>query len=118
MRTLSQPLVSVVTPVYNGAKYLVDCIESVLSQSYDNWEYIIIDNCSNDQTGAIAQRYAERDGRIRVQRNDKVLPIIANFNHALRQISPMSMYCKVVCADDWLFPECLERMVGLAESRP
>ena len=107
MKTLSQPLVSVVTPVYNGEKYLAECVESILSQTYGNWEYIIIDNCSDDQTGAIAQHYAERDGRIRVRRNDEVLLVIPNFNHAMRQISPMSVYCKVVCADDWLFPECL-----------
>ncbi|MCB0227477.1 MAG: glycosyltransferase, partial [Anaerolineae bacterium] len=57
-QTARQPLVSVVTPVYNTDKYLADCIESVLAQSYDNWEYVIINNCSTDRSLEIAQRYA------------------------------------------------------------
>ena len=55
--TAGQPLVSVVTPVYNGAEYLVECIESVVNQTYANWEYVIVDNCSTDDTLAIARRY-------------------------------------------------------------
>jgi glycosyltransferase involved in cell wall biosynthesis len=50
--------VSVVTPVFNGEKYLRACIESVLAQSYDNWDYTIVDNCSTDSTLAIAHEYA------------------------------------------------------------
>ena len=45
-----EPLVSVVTPVYNGDKYLADCVESVLKQTYQNWEYVIVNNCSTDRT--------------------------------------------------------------------
>ena len=54
------PQVSVVTPVYNGGEYLAQCIESVISQSYGNWEYIIVDNCSTDNSLDIANTYAER----------------------------------------------------------
>ena len=54
------PLVSVVTPVYNGETYLAACIESVLSQSYSNWEYVIVNNCSTDRTLDIASDYAAR----------------------------------------------------------
>jgi glycosyltransferase involved in cell wall biosynthesis len=110
--------VSVVTPVYNGAKYLAECIESVLRQTYTHWEYIIVNNCSKDATLAVAQSYARKDPRIRIHNNDEFLPVIKNWNHAMRQISPRSKYCKVVHADDWLFPECLERMVQLAEENP
>jgi len=113
-----EPLVSVVTPVYNGARYLRECIESVLRQSYQNWEYVIVNNRSTDDTLRIAQAYADRDSRIRVLTNTAFLPVIQNWNNALRQISPESKYCKVVHADDLLFPECLSRMVALAEAHP
>jgi glycosyltransferase involved in cell wall biosynthesis len=112
------PLVAVVTPVYNGAAHLAECVESVLSQTYENWEYVIVDNCSNDQTEEIAARYASRDDRIRVITNDRFLDLIENWNHALSQISPESAYCKVVHADDAMTRDCLERMVGVARKHP
>jgi len=111
----SQPLVSVVTPVYNDEEFLAECIESVLAQTYQNWDYAIVDNCSTDRSNAIAHQYAAKDPRIRVYENREYLKVIPNHNHALRQISPASKYCKMVFADDWMFPECLEKMVAVAE---
>ena len=112
------PLVSVVTPVYNGEEYLAECIESVLSQTYSNWNYIIVNNCSTDRTLEIAESYARKDSRIRVHSNSRFAPIIENHNIALRQISSESKYCKVVFADDWIFPECISKMVEVAEMYP
>jgi glycosyltransferase involved in cell wall biosynthesis len=114
----SAPLVSVVTPVYNGADYLTQCMESILSQTYTNWEYIIVDNCSNDGSLEIANCFARCDPRIVVLSNPKHLKAIPNWNHSLRQISGRSRYCKIVHADDWLFPECLSKMVEAAETTP
>jgi glycosyltransferase involved in cell wall biosynthesis len=118
MNVRHQPLVSIVTPVYNGEAYLNECIESVLSQTFQNWEYIILNNNSTDRTLEIAEQYQRRDSRIRIYSNDTLLPIIANHNKAFGLISAESKYCKVVSADDWLFPECLDRMVGRAEENP
>ncbi|HTO08014.1 MAG TPA: glycosyltransferase family A protein [Myxococcota bacterium] len=115
---LETPRVSVVTPVYNGERFLGQCIESVLRQTYANWDYTIVNNCSTDRTLEIARDYAARDPRIRVRCNDKFVRVIENYNNAVRQISPESKYCKVVAADDRLMPECLEKMVGLAEAHP
>lgn len=112
------PLVSVVTPVFNGDRYLRECIESVRTQTYSNWEYVIVDNQSTDQTFDIARAYADQDERIRVHRNEIRLDMLPNWNHALRQISPASKYCKVLHADDLLFPSCLERMVEIGEAHP
>jgi glycosyltransferase involved in cell wall biosynthesis len=113
-----EPLVSVVTPVFNGEHYLRDCIESVLAQTYTHWDYTIVNNCSSDRTLEIAREYAAKDPRIRIYNNETFARQIENHNIALRQISPGSKYCKIIAADDWLFPECLERMVGLAEENP
>src|SRR5229473_6283121 len=115
MEPEAQPLVSVITPVYNGEEFLIQCIESVLAQSYQNWDYLIVNNCSTDRTLEIAQEYAARNPRIRVHSNQRFASVIENHNISLRQISPQSKYCKVVFADDWLFPNCLMEMVKVAE---
>ena len=76
MNTVEQPLVSILTPVYNGADYLAECIESVLQQTYQNYEYIIVNNCSTDGTLQIALDYALKDKRIRVLNNEKFVGVI------------------------------------------
>lgn len=53
----AQPQVSVITPVYNGEAYITQCIESILAQTYSNWEYIIVNNQSTDGTLTIAEKY-------------------------------------------------------------
>jgi glycosyltransferase involved in cell wall biosynthesis len=113
-----QPLVSVLTPVHNGASYLVECIESVLRQTYQNYEYIIVNNCSTDGTLEIAKQYAATDVRIRVYTNNKFVGVIDNHNIAFSQMSPSARYCKLVSADDVIFPRCIEQMVLLAEANP
>ena len=112
------PLVSIVTPFYNTAAYLRECIDSVLAQTYCNWEYILLDNCSTDGSLEIAAQYAKKDGRIRVVSNSSFLGQVENYNRALRLISPESKYCKIVQADDWIYPECLDEMVALADRHP
>ena len=107
-----------VTPVYNGADVIEECIESVLAQTYDSWEHVIVDNCSTDGTREIARRYADGDARIRLVTPEEFVGVVESGNRSLREISPDSTYTKVVHADDWLFPECLERMVGLCEENP
>jgi glycosyltransferase involved in cell wall biosynthesis len=110
--------VSVVTPVYNGGKYLRECIESVVAQRYGNWRYTIVNNCSTDDSLEIAQRFASREPRVRVHDNVDFLSIIDNHNHAISLIDPDSAYCKPLMADDWLYPECLETMVSCALTQP
>ena len=118
MNVTSQPLVSIVTPAYNEEEHLAECIESVLAQSHHNWEYTIVNNCSTDNTLEIARRYAAKDTRIRIHNNEHFLQMIPNHNVAVQQISPISRYCKMVFADDRIFPRCLEGMVAVAESHP
>ena len=112
---MSEPLVSVVTPFHNTAPYLAQCIESVLTQSYSNFEYILVDNCSTDGGGEIAERYARRDPRIRLVRRQQLLSQVQNYNAALTQISEASKYCKIVQADDYIFQDCLRLMVQAFE---
>jgi glycosyltransferase involved in cell wall biosynthesis len=118
MHFQSLPLVSIVTPAYNEEENLSECIESVLAQTYSNWDFTIVNNASTDGTLAIAQKYAAIDPRIHVITNDTLIPALANINKAFRQIAPTSNYCKMILADDWMFPECLERMVAMMEEHP
>jgi len=112
------PLVSIVTPVLNGERYLAEAIDSVLGQTYRRWELIVVDNASTDATPAIARAHAERDRRIRVLRNERTVGVIENHNIAFREVSADATYVKPLHADDWLFPECLARMVDVVESHP
>jgi glycosyltransferase involved in cell wall biosynthesis len=110
--------VSVVTPVYNGEKHLETCIKSVLAQTYSNFEYIIINNCSTDRTLEIASAFADRDRRIKVISNASLLNVVESHNKAFSVAPPENEYIKILGADDWLFPDCLAEMVGLAEANP
>ncbi len=112
---MNQPLVSVVTPFHNTAKYLAECIESVLVQSYPQFEYILVDNCSTDGSWEIAESFARRDSRIRLIKRAHLLSQVQNYNLALQEISKDSRYCKIVQADDLIFPDCLKLMVKAFE---
>jgi glycosyltransferase involved in cell wall biosynthesis len=117
-RAAGEPLVAVVTPVYNGAPWLAECIESVLGQTHQNWTYLIADNCSTDGSGEIADSYAASNSRITVHRHTTHKPAIPNWNRTLTLIPPEAAYCKMVLADDAIYPTCLQRMVEIAEEYP
>jgi glycosyltransferase involved in cell wall biosynthesis len=110
--------VSVVTPFFNTAPYLAECIESVLAQSHGDFEYVLIDNHSDDGGGEIAARYAARDRRLRIARPPTFIGQVPNYNFALGQIAADTKYVKMVQADDTIFPSCLADMVALAEAHP
>jgi glycosyltransferase involved in cell wall biosynthesis len=115
----SLPLVSFVTPFYNTVEFLAECIDSVLRQTYHNWEYILVNNCSTDGSKEIAEDYAARfPGKIRLIHTKSFLSQVENYNFALSCISPTSKYCKMVQADDWLFPDCARTMLEVAEAHP
>lgn len=114
----ARPFVSIVTPFYNTAEFLETAIRSVLAQSYENFEYILADNCSTDGSAEIAHKYALQDSRIRLFRHTEFIDQDPNYNRALRYISADSEYCKIVQADDWILPNCVSEMVALAEQSP
>jgi glycosyltransferase involved in cell wall biosynthesis len=118
MELTAEPLVSIVIPVFNEEEHLSECIESVLGQTYERWECTIVDNRSTDRSLEIAQEYAARDSRIQVHNNSEFLEMLENHNAALRLMSAESKYCKVVLSDDFIYPDCLEKMVAVAEAYP
>jgi len=74
-----QPLISVIVPVYNHEKFIGATIDSVLSQTYQNWELLIVDDCSTDKSWKIIQEYAKKDNRIKIFRNDENRGLIPNW---------------------------------------
>lgn len=110
------PLVSMGLPVYNGEEYLAAALDSLLSQTLEDFELIISDNGSTDRTGEICRRYAERDIRIRLYREDENRGACWNFNRVF-QLS-RGLYFKWAAADDLCDPTFLARCVEILERDP
>lgn len=108
-------MVAVVTPVYNGEPFLQECIQSVLNQTHRNFEYIIADNCSTDRSLEIARAAAESDSRITVVTGRDHVGPIQNWNRSLANVRDTCKFIKFVHADDWLYPQCISRMLEVAE---
>lgn len=112
----SLPLVSIGLPVYNGAQYLEESIESLLAQTYRNIELIICDNCSSDESGDICRRIAEQDPRVRYQRNDE--NIGGASNHNLTFELARGKYFRWAAHDDIAAPELIASCVEVMECDP
>lgn len=110
------PAVSIGVPVYNGENFLAEAIDSVLAQSFGDFELILCDNASTDGTQAICEAYAARDARIRYYRNPRNMGAAANYNRAFAL--SRGRYFKWLAHDDRLHPDFLERTVAVMETRP
>jgi len=107
------PLVSVITPAYNAELYIGESIESILKQTLTNFEYIIVDDHSTDNTWDIIQKYARDDSRIIPVKNIKNLGIAGNRNKGIHLAQ--GKYIAWQDADDISTPRRLEKQVGLME---
>ncbi len=109
-------LISIVLPVYNGEKYLRESIDSILAQTYTNWELLILDDCSADSSPVIAREYAERDSRIQYYRNDKNLQLPRNLNKGFSFAK--GEYLTWTSDDNRYKPQALERMACVLDENP
>lgn len=110
------PRVSIGMPVYNGEDFLAEAIESVLGQTFVDFELIVSDNCSTDRTPEIVKAYAEHDRRIRYLRNETNLGAIGNFNRCVERAR--GTYFKWQAHDDALEPTYLDRCVAALDADP
>lgn len=99
MNAVSEVLVSVGLPVYNGEAYLAKSLETILNQTYKNIEIIISDNCSTDKTEAICKSFSQSDSRIRYIRQEKNVGVYENFYFVLKEAS--SNFFLWAAADDY-----------------
>lgn len=109
-------LISIILPVYNGERYLAESIESILNQSYQNLELIIVDDCSTDSTKSIILSYAEQDERIIYLRNDTNLKLPASLNRGFRQAR--GEYWTWTSDDNLYMPTAIERMAEFLDGHP
>lgn len=110
------PKISVVLPVYNGEMYLKKSIDSILHQSFSDFELIIIDDCSTDGTSAIAQNYTVLDKRVFYYRNDVNLKLPESLNVGFRHAK--ARFWTWTSCDNIYLPTAFEEMVKTLESHP
>ena len=111
-----RPLVSVLITSYNREKYLAEAIESVLASSYPDFELIIVDDCSTDNSINIIRHYEAKDNRIMVYINEKNVGQFKNRNIAASYAT--GVFIKYLDSDDIMFPDCLNVMVEAMEKYP
>lgn len=106
------PLVSVCIPVYNMERFITEALHSVLNQTFQDLEVVIVDNASTDSTPELLSK--SMDPRVRLFRNDQNIGAAGNFNRAMSLAR--GRYIKLLCADDLLYPTCLEKQVEVLEA--
>ena len=106
------PKISVCIPVYNGAEFIKAAIDSVLAQTEQDYEIILVDNQSTDQTVALIRSY--QDPRIKLFINESNIGMIPNWNKALSYAT--GKYIKILPADDLLYPNCLALQSAVLEA--
>lgn len=109
------PEVVVLTPVYNGGRFIREAMESVQAQIYPNLRHFVLDNASTDDTGSIIAEFAGRRVPVAVQRNPALLDIAQNWNRCVELGLGGAKYMRILCADDTMPPESIAKMVALAE---
>ena len=106
---MSITLISVITPNYNCSRFIAETIESVLAQTYTNWEMIIVDDCSTDNSYEIALNYSKKDSRIKVYKNEYNSGAAVSRNKAI-EVS-QGEYLAFLDSDDLWMPEKLEKQL-------
>jgi glycosyltransferase involved in cell wall biosynthesis len=106
--------VSICMPTYNGSTYLRQAIESARAQTFADFELLIVDDDSSDDTLAIAAKFARADSRIRVRQNPRRLGLGGNWNRCLELAA--GDWIKFLFQDDYLDPTCVERLLELGTS--
>jgi glycosyltransferase involved in cell wall biosynthesis len=111
---MEHPKISVVMPAYNAEKYIRAAIESILNQTFKDFEFIIIDDCSTDTTWEIIQEYAGKDSRMRAVRNAENMKISHTLNKGLELAN--GTYIARMDADDWSYPYRLQKQYDFMEA--
>lgn len=113
---MQKPTVSIIIPVYNAERYVAKAIESVIMQSFVNWELIIVDDSSTDNTFSVCKNLARQSDKIKLFKNEKNLGMMANWNYALSLMNPVAKYWGKLDADDYWHEDMLKDCYEILES--
>jgi glycosyltransferase involved in cell wall biosynthesis len=116
MKTKKIPFVSILVTVYNREKYLADCLESILRSTYTDFELIVLDDASTDDSYLIAKSYSEKDERIKLYKNDTNLGQFKNRNKIVDLAS--AEYIKFLDSDDIIYKHSLDIMIDAIKQFP
>lgn len=111
----SLPLVAVLTPVYNGEKYLAESMRCVQQSDYPNLVHVILDNASTDRTAAIIDSFCGQRVPLLVSRNPETVPLVDNHNAVYGRAPAEAKYVRLLCADDLMAPSAISKLVEVAE---
>ena len=111
MESISQPFISIIIPTYNVESYIARCLDSCINQTLHNIEILVIDDCGSDDSIKIAQRYADKDSRIRIIHNEKNLGTFGSRIEGIKAAE--GRYIAFLDADDYLKPKTCEKMFQL-----
>lgn len=109
--------VSILLPTYNGASYIREAIDSVLNQSYHDWELIVTDDASTDNTGEIVREYVAKDARVRYERNEKNLRLPGNLNKGL-SLAHGEYIARIDEDDVWSDVDKLKKQTTFLDAHP
>lgn len=109
------PKITILIPVFNREKYIAECIESALNQTYENYEIVIVDNASTDTTATICKDFAIKNSKIRFFENHENIGPVKNWQSCAREAR--GELSKILFSDDLLLPNCLEEMVAHMNDR-
>lgn len=108
--------VSIIMPTFNSARFVKSAIDSILSQTFQDFEFIIIDDASTDGTLAILSEYAQKDNRIRIIENDIYMGLISSLNRGIRE--SMGEYVARMDSDDIAIKDRVEKQVAVMDANP
>lgn len=108
-------MISIVVPVYNGEKYIEDCLKSILFQTYTDWELLLIDNASTDNSLQMCRDYAVRDERVQVLHQHHNMGVSVARNLGIEKAR--GEFITFIDIDDWIEPDYLEKMYSVQKKK-
>ena len=108
-------MISIVVPIYNGENYIEDCVRSILSQIYQDWELILVDNASEDDSLLKCKEFARKDDRIQVLQQHRNMGVSAARNLGIEKAR--GEFITFIDIDDWVEQDYLERLVSIQNKK-